>query len=93
MQTRYGIIPDDELEVPRIPKTPSCVLNNYLAKLYAPKIDLFKVSVNGPYDDKNNNCGYIQVERKEDIKSLQENRLFLHSIKRWRLNQSIRNTG
>jgi len=51
----------------------------------------FNVSVNGPYYDKGNNSSYIQVERFKDLKLLNKQMLFLHPIKRWRLNKSCSN--
>ena len=47
----------------------------------------FNVSVNGPYEDKKWGSVYIQVERKNDIIKLNESFLFLHPIKKWRLNK------
>ena len=51
----------------------------------------FNVSVNGPYYVKGNNSSYIQVERFKDLKLLNKQMLFLHPIKRWRLNKSCSN--
>ena len=53
--------------------------------------EVFYVSVNGPYFDKGKHSSYIQVERFEDIKLLNSRQLFLHPIKRWRLNKSCSN--
>lgn len=48
----------------------------------------FNVSVNGPYFDKVTNSAYIQVERHADIISLGNQKLFIHPIKRWRLEKA-----
>lgn len=53
--------------------------------------EVFKVSVNGPYYDKGGNSSYIQVERFGDIKKLNKQILFLHPLKRWRLEKSCQN--
>jgi hypothetical protein len=50
----------------------------------------FNVSVNGPYLDKGNNSAYIQVERKKDIMALGHQTIFIHPIKRWRLEQTCK---
>jgi len=51
--------------------------------------NIFKISVNGPYHNKRDKCWYIQVERKDCIKSLQKENIFIHPIKRWRLERYV----
>jgi hypothetical protein len=52
--------------------------------------NVFEVSVNGPYIDKGNNSAYIQVEKKKDIMALGHQNIFIHPIKRWRLEQTCK---
>jgi hypothetical protein len=45
----------------------------------------FQIPMNGPYLDTANASAYVQVDRFSHIIRLSENTLFLHPIKRWRL--------
>jgi len=46
---------------------------------------LFDISVNGPYSDKNTNSSYLQIERKQDIFKADQQKIFTHPVKEWRL--------
>lgn len=50
----------------------------------------FGIKMNGPYLDKNGASAYVQVERFLDIMALSQQSLFLHPIKRWRLEQTAK---
>ncbi|MFH1663255.1 MAG: hypothetical protein ABH986_00295 [archaeon] len=51
--------------------------------------EVFGVSVNGPYFDSNKQSSYIQIERHGDIKKLNNETLFIHPVKQWRLNKMV----
>jgi len=53
--------------------------------------EVFGVSVNGPYQDKEGNSSYIQVERFGDLRKLNKQLFFIHPVKRWRLEKSAQN--
>ncbi len=53
--------------------------------------DTYNVSVNGPYYDKGGQSSYIQVERFNDLKSINKQKIFMHPVKRWRLQKSCSN--
>lgn len=48
--------------------------------------NVFKVSANGPYFEESS--AYFQIERHSDIISLFNQKIFLHPIKRWRLDKT-----
>jgi len=45
----------------------------------------FEIKFNGPYLDKNEKASCIQIEKMEDIRKAQSQKLFIHPIKKWRL--------
>jgi hypothetical protein len=65
--------------------------NEFIKEMKSLLEEAFWVSVNGPYFDKKIGSSYIQVERFGDLKKLNHCRLFLHPVKRWRLDKSCSN--
>lgn len=49
----------------------------------------FKSKINGPYFNEKDKCYYIQIENKKDIIHLHKEKIFIHPIKKWRLEKYI----
>ncbi|PIN99107.1 MAG: hypothetical protein COT90_01110 [Candidatus Diapherotrites archaeon CG10_big_fil_rev_8_21_14_0_10_31_34] len=63
--------------------------HNFIKSMKEILQEVFNISVNGPYFDLGKQSSYIQIERHKDIEKLNNEILFIHPVKQWRLNKMV----